>query len=110
MGPLGRGLGVWDVGLLQRYVSSCGRACLGFAEVGSIAVYVEYHVTGMKPDNDIWVRGAIIEELYNGQHGVFSWLCLLGGDCAQCFEHSTVNGACIEEECSQDFLDAGGVA
>ena len=54
-------LGHVRVHVSQEIVPTSAAAGSRFREVGGIAVYVEYHVTGGIPDRRVGVRGSVVE-------------------------------------------------
>jgi len=65
MAPL-RGGGVLCALVTEKEVATCKGAGSNFRKVGSIAVDMEMHFAGNKPNGGVWMGGTVVEELGDG--------------------------------------------
>ena len=79
---------------------------VGFTEVRCVTVNEKDHVTAVEANSGIRVRRGVIEQVDQRIHGVFSSLCLGGRDGAEGHKHGAVDGACIEQQGSNDLLES----
>ena len=75
-------------------------------EVGSVSMGIEDHVSGAIYNTFIGIGCNVIKQLRDGIIGAFVGCCLLGANFAECNKYRDVNGARIEQEADNNFLDA----
>ena len=68
---------------------------LGFGEVGSVAMYAEYHLAWLVLYCRIGMRSSVVKEYCDGVSGGGSSLGLCGGESAECDCHCWIHGASI---------------
>lgn len=81
-------------------------AGLGFVEIGGIAVDVKDHVGGTESDFGVGVGGTVVEELVDGEIGVFCGFCLFVGNGAEGHQEGDVHTAGVVEDGANDLLDS----
>jgi hypothetical protein len=70
-------------------------------------VQVENHAAGSVLGDGIGMCCAVVEEVVASFGGSLSVICLGRYESAQGYEHGGINGARVEEQSANDFLEAG---
>jgi len=77
---------------------------LGFGEIGGVAVGLEEHVTGMKADDGIGMRGTVVEEVCARFGRGLSADSLGSGQGAKGDKERRVDGPAVVQENANDLL------
>ena len=94
-----------EAGVGKEVMATNAATGFGGGEIGSIAVDMENHVTGVKPDNSARESGNVVEEVNKGVHGLFSAIGLSSGKVAQGHKKEAIHRKGIVEEGANNGLD-----
>ena len=86
-------------------MSACATSGVQFGEVRCVGVHRQDHIAGVVCDNGVRVCCDIVEEFVEVLHCGLCGGGLLHGKGPERGEHREIDGACIVEENSYDFLD-----
>lgn len=91
-GTIGFGDSRVEAGVGKEVMTTNAATGFGGGEIGSIAVYMENHVAGVKPDNSARESCGVVEEVDEGVHGLHSAMGLHSGKVAQGNKKEAIHG------------------